>query len=407
MDLLLVFDVGPERQCYCAISSRSDIVNFMKPSLTDFISTDDLEMLARPVDQAFALPNHIYTSDEFAKLENKYLFPRLWVFAGYVHDIATNGDIKPVTVAGRPILLLRDHDGNIRAFLNSCRHRGMELIDDTRTDAKVIRCPYHSWTYGLDGRLRSTPHFTGYGKHKIDSNDAMDELGLSALNCGVWHDWVFVNLDGQAEPFADYVVPFAARFSDYDLSVIRHYKHYTIDTAANWKLIMENFIEPYHIATVHPLYNKVGPFQEYDIGVDGHCYSVSSAKGYPETWNLQPPTFPTLPEVRWHGTENCSLFPTLWMTASRDFLLSSIVVPVTAERTRWCWDYYTIGDSAEFETGYKELADYIDEVIAEDPPIIEGWHRGMGASDTARGLFSPPYEHHLQRWQQMLVDTMA
>ena len=378
----------------------------MTISLADFIGPDTREALARPVEQAESLPNIIYTSDDFARLENERLFPRLWVFAGYAHDIAGVGDIRPVTIAGRPILLLRDREGGVRAYLNSCRHRGMELVKKPCANAKVICCPYHSWTYELDGQLKATPHFSGYGKNKIDENGAMDELGLIPVRCAAWHDWIFVNLDGKAPPFEDYIAPFAARFADYDMSALRYYKGYTIDTAANWKLIMENFIEPYHIGTVHPLYNQVGPFQDYEIGIDGHCYIVSSEKGYPEGWKAPPPTFPNLPEELWLGTENCSLFPTFWLTAARDFVISSVAIPVAADRSDWQWDFYFVGDSPDDEAARKEVADFHDGIIAEDPPVIEGWQRGVAASDTARGRFSPPYEHHVRRWQEMLVETM-
>ena len=379
----------------------------MTPSLADFIGPNDRAALARPVERAESLPNIIYTSEDFARLENERLFPRLWVVAGYAHDIAGVGDIQPVAVAGRSVLLLRDRKGGIRAYLNSCRHRGMELFKEPCRNAKVICCPYHSWTYELDGRLKATPHFEGYGTNKIGGNGAMDELGLIPVRCAVWHDWIFVNLDGKAPPFEDYIAPFTARFADYDMSALRYFKGYTIDTAANWKLIMENFIEPYHIGTVHPLYNKIGPFQDYEIGSDGHCYIASIDKGYPENWKTPPPAFSNLPEERWFGTENCSLFPTFWITAARDFVLSSVAIPVSADRTDWRWDFYFIGDDPDFEAARKEVSDYHDAVVAEDPPIIEGWQRGVAGSDTARGRFSPAYEHHVRRWQEMLVETMA
>ena len=89
------------------------------------------------------------------------MFARTWTLAGFLHNISGRGDLQPVTVAGVPLMLLRDHDGNVRCFHNDCRHRGAVLIDRPCQGKRVVRCPYHSWTYGLDGRLLARPHFFG------------------------------------------------------------------------------------------------------------------------------------------------------------------------------------------------------------------------------------------------------
>ena len=129
----------------------------MSPSLQAVIGAEALAAFETPGPVARGLTSTAYTSEAFFALENERLFPGSWVFAGFAHELARPGDAMPVSVAGRPLLLVRDAGGRIRAFHNVCRHRCLKLVDAPCNVGRAIRCPYHSWTYGLDGSLRLTP----------------------------------------------------------------------------------------------------------------------------------------------------------------------------------------------------------------------------------------------------------
>ena len=130
--------------------------------LERLIGRDALERIEAPLEEAGALPNAAYTSDAFLELENERLFARGWTLAGCAHQIPGPGDGLPVTVAGLPLILLRNREGEIRAFHNVCRHRGAQILAEPCRGKPALTCPYHAWSYDLEGRLTARPHFHGH-----------------------------------------------------------------------------------------------------------------------------------------------------------------------------------------------------------------------------------------------------
>ncbi|MGY8996344.1 MAG: aromatic ring-hydroxylating oxygenase subunit alpha, partial [Alphaproteobacteria bacterium] len=179
-------------------------------SVRSVLTDDVLAKMGLGVDQARGLPNAAFTDEDFLKLEQKYLFARTWVFAGQASELPDVGDVRPVSVAGRPVILVRGRDGAVRAFHNVCPHRGARLIVEDVDGVAMMACPYHAWTYALDGKLKSRPHF-----YKPDCHDTQgdDNVSLFEVRCETWHDWIFVNLDGEAEAFDDHIAPVEAWFS--------------------------------------------------------------------------------------------------------------------------------------------------------------------------------------------------
>ena len=140
----------------------------------------------------------------------------------------------------------------MRAFHNVCRHRCLKLVDKPGNVGRTIRCPYHSWLYRLDGALRAAPYFGGRDPRAAPPGFDRSQYGLAPVRSAMWHDWIFVNLNGNAPPFEDFVAPLRKRLDGLDLSRMQHLA--TIDfgeVAANWKLLIENFIAPYHVRFVH------------------------------------------------------------------------------------------------------------------------------------------------------------
>jgi phenylpropionate dioxygenase-like ring-hydroxylating dioxygenase large terminal subunit len=219
---------------------------------------------------AAGLPAWAYTDDDFWAKECDTVLSKSWVCAGFVHELAEAGDVTPMTVAGKPLLLLRNHEGEIAAFHNVCRHRCLTLVDTPKNVGKLIRCPYHAWAYGLNGQLRASPHFGGTGVHRPEGFDARKN-GLVPVRTHVWQDWIFVNLDGHAPDFEAYAAPLIARLDGIDFTKLTPVA--TLDfgeIATNWKFIMENFIEPYHVQFVHPATTDQPLTDHYTI-VDGPC----------------------------------------------------------------------------------------------------------------------------------------
>ena len=131
------------------------------------LGSDALARMDLPLDEASGLPNVAYTSEDWQRLENTRLFARSWSFAGYAHDLPNPGDAVPVDLAGMPLVLVRDGDGEIRAFHNVCRHRGATILEEKACGLKFLTCPYHAWAYDLTGALRTRPHFHGGERHDV------------------------------------------------------------------------------------------------------------------------------------------------------------------------------------------------------------------------------------------------
>ena len=161
-----------------------------------------LSAVRTSVDKANGLPNSHYIDPQVFEEEKHALLFGQWAGLAVAADVPEPGDAKPITFLGMPLLLLRDKDGDVRVFQNICRHRGMILVEQPGKIRGAIRCPYHSWCYGLNGELRTAPHVGGPGQNTHEDID-FSTLGLFRIRSYVWRDVVFVNVDGNAPEFED------------------------------------------------------------------------------------------------------------------------------------------------------------------------------------------------------------
>ena len=247
----------------------------MSANAASLLGQDSIARLRQPIERARGLPRAAYTSPEFFDLEQRELFPKTWVSVCFAEDIATPGDAIPVAAAGVPIIVLRAENGDVRAFHNVCRHRATIVLRQPAQALTQLQCPYHAWTYGLDGSLRATPYFDGTPDAASAALDRAS-LGLVPVRCGVWNHVVFVNLDGQAPPLAEVVAPAAAEFAPLDTDDLRQGHRLTWEFEANWKLVFDNW-EVYHHVWVHEgVFDRMT--DEVDIAT-GRPYTDSITEG--------------------------------------------------------------------------------------------------------------------------------
>ena len=217
------------------------------------------------------LPSAAYTDEKFLSLEANTVFAENWAFVGFVHELAKPGDILPVILAGKPIILVRNIKNEIVAFHNVCRHRCLKLVDEPKNTGKLIRCPYHSWTYDLDGKLISSPHFGGTDNHEPKGFDPK-KYGLETIRIKLWHDWIFVNLNKKAPPFEKYIKKISKQLKGIDLNKIKPVATLNFgEVATNWKFLVENYVEPYHVQFVHKTTTSQ-PLKDHYTIVDGNCF---------------------------------------------------------------------------------------------------------------------------------------
>ena len=192
------------------------------------------------------IPVERYRDPVMFELENEHIWARSWLFAGHESELREPGAYKTFSRSGAPILLVRGHDGVLRAFYNSCRHRGAPVVRDACGTAKRLTCQYHSWSYDTCGELKAVPDARSFA--------GLDEpsLGLVPVRCETWEGFIFVTEDPDAPPLVEFLGPLCQQMQEIDgpsLQVLGRQNH---RIECNWKLLVDAFLEVYHIRTVHP-----------------------------------------------------------------------------------------------------------------------------------------------------------
>ncbi|HWK47700.1 MAG TPA: aromatic ring-hydroxylating dioxygenase subunit alpha [Stellaceae bacterium] len=373
--------------------------------------TEDVEArLFRPTGEAVGLPGSLYTDPAFFGVERELTFGRSWVCAGIVDDLPNPGDLVPIDIAGIPILLARAADGTIRAFHNICRHRGVKLVSEP-TRRNLVVCPYHAWSYTLDGKLLKTPNYCGPDAHTHDGFDAADR-GLLPIRCELWHRLIFINLDAAAPSLMEDLTPLLRRWSAYDFSRLRHGGSLRFELKANWKLVIENFVERYHLPFVHPLLNSVSSVKHTLHIVDSDRFVGVGSRNFdppPVTPDHQLPTFPGLTAEQLKKAEYVELFPNVMLGCHYNHFYAFILQPVGVDRTIERFEFFFIGDEAmtpELAPARKQMVDLVDLVNGEDIDIVQRLHEGCASPAMAGCVFSPVMEDTTHQFQKMVVGHM-
>ncbi len=197
-----------------------------------------------PFEQARAMPPEVYTTDEFHDAELEHIFGKEWFCVGRASSLAEPGEYITCDLAGEPVVVLRDRDGALRAMSNVCRHRMSTLLEG-RGKVRSIVCPYHAWTYNLDGSLRGAPAMT------LNEGFCKDNYQLPTVRCEEWLGWVFVTLNPDCPPVAERLAEVEAMVGDYDMTNYQEMFFETHLWDTNWTILAENFMESYHLPVLH------------------------------------------------------------------------------------------------------------------------------------------------------------
>ena len=209
-----------------------------------------------------ALEPRYYTDPVLYEAEQRLILERTWQFAGHVNDLAGPGAYLTAYAGNQPILVLRDDNGELRAYRNVCRHRASQLLTGSGQCKGAIRCRYHGWTYKFDGTLIGVPEGLAYGDRLNKS-----KLGLMPVRIEEVSGLLFVNLDRDATPFADMLGDLPARLDRYGLRNLEPYDHHTASQPANWKIVADNYLEGYHVPIAHPGLMRMLDYKHYDTEV--------------------------------------------------------------------------------------------------------------------------------------------
>ncbi len=197
-----------------------------------------------PFEQALAMPKSVYTSPEFAAEEMQHIFAREWLCAGRADALPNPGDYLTMQISGEPIVVLRDRAGALRAMSNVCRHRMSQLLEG-RGNTRSIVCPYHAWTYNLDGSLRGAPAMT------LNESFCKEQIGLPQVRCEEWLGWIMVTLNPDAPSPSVRLAEVEALVGNLHMEAYSEAFREEFRWATNWKVLAENFMESYHLPVCH------------------------------------------------------------------------------------------------------------------------------------------------------------
>jgi phenylpropionate dioxygenase-like ring-hydroxylating dioxygenase large terminal subunit len=343
------------------------------------------------------LPYAWYTDPEILRREQERIFRSAWQYAGHTGELPEPGTYMTARAGRTPVVVTRARDGELRAFLNVCRHRGFAVAEGAGK-RETIQCPYHAWTYGLDGSLRSAP------RSEEIADFPRDELGLCRIAVDTWGPFLFVNAHRDPEPLAEALGSMPAQVAELGLDVeeLVFHSRWEAELDANWKVVCENFLECYHCQVAHPQLAEMldTSAEAYALSVDGRLSSQRGATraGGGTTMHLDG----ELPRSQFHF-----LWPNLGVNIfpGKPNISIGPMVPLAPARTYRLLDYF-FGPAVD-EAWIDELLAFDDQVGIEDRALVEGVQRGLAGGGVEHGYLMGRSERLIGHFQELTRAALA
>ncbi|MEE9388768.1 MAG: aromatic ring-hydroxylating dioxygenase subunit alpha [Paracoccaceae bacterium] len=374
------------------------------------MQNSDLSHVLKPIASANGLPNEHYVNEDMFQIEKQKLLFENWSGIGFAKDVPDTGDVMPVDFMGMPLLVVHAKDGVVRVFQNTCRHRGMTLVQEKKNiGTGAIRCAYHSWCYGQTGKLVTTPHVGGPGQN-THAEIKRDELGLIEIRSYIWRDVIFVNISGSAPEFTDYAANLITRWGEFDGQTLHHGgadSSFDFEVKCNWKLPVENYCESYHLPWIHPGLNSYSKLEDHYHIENSGKFSGQGTNVYRPTISDTGQKFPDFMGLsgKWDaGAEYVALYPNVLFAAHRDHAFALILEPLAKGHTVEHVEIYYASEQAagpEFAELRKANAALWHGVLKEDIFVVEGMQKGRLGVHFDGGKFSPVMDsptHCFHQW---------
>src|SRR5213082_3053183 len=355
---------------------------------------------------AKTLRQQYFASAEIFRREQEQIFAKQWLVVGHQSQIADPGDYFLVSIppssgygaTGESLIVIRDKNGEIHGFYNVCRHRGTRLKEDACGHASAIQCPYHAWTYRLDGRLIGAPHMD-----EVPGFDKAD-YSLPPVNLALWEGFIFVNLaparNASTEragymPLEEWFAPLAGKFAHWNLPALRSAKRIEYDVRANWKLIFENYSECYHCPGVHPALSKLTPYDsaENDLSEGpflGGFMRIGKGKSLSMSGNACALPVGDLKGEGHNRVFYYSIFPNMLLSMHPDYVMVHQLWPKSAERTLIFCDWFfhpEAFDRTDFHP--NDAIEFWDMTNQQDWRVCELSQQGIASRAYRPGPYSP------------------
>jgi phenylpropionate dioxygenase-like ring-hydroxylating dioxygenase large terminal subunit len=351
---------------------------------------------AAPLSEASTIPGAWYTDPRIASLERDQVFGRTWQAVGRADQVANPGQYFTAEVAGEPILVARDADGVLRAFYNVCRHHATAVAWETEGTATSFRCPYHGWTYGLDGTLKGMTDFEGVRNFERSQN------GLVETRVAAWERFVWVNLEPSGPALELFLGRLVERVRPLELGKLQFFERHTYSVKCNWKVFVDNYLDGgYHVPHMHKGLNSVIDYTHYTIE-NGERHSVQSSP-VRSSADSDPAAAATRQGERAYYLWQ---YPNFMLNWYEGYLDTNLVVPEGVDECTVIFDFY-FADVGEAHREYnRQSISVSDRVQDEDIAICESVQRGLKSRAYDAGRLSVRREAGEHLFHRLLASDL-
>lgn len=356
--------------------------------------------LQAALEQGYTLPASWYLDPALFARETSHIFRRTWQYAGLTEQVSRPGDFFTCTLGRVPLLIARDEAGEIRAFVNVCRHRGCELILQECGNRSTFQCHYHAWTYNLDGTLRAAPGM------KYEEDFDPTSFPLHRVHLETWGPFIFVTLHNDAPPLKTILgeLPDLLLATGVRLNGLKRRMRQVYSIAANWKVVVDNYLECYHCPVAHPGFSALIDTSTYTVTE----YEYFSTQGGPQKARVhadQEPGFTT------SGVVTDGFFAYLWPNFTLNLypgpgnLSLNLFLPQAVDHTLAIFDY--LFDDAVSHNDQEQFHQFIDQVQREDIALCESVQRGLQSGYFTQGKLMLHQEQALQHFQRLVYRSLV
>ena len=331
-----------------------------------------------PLEHASTIPSPWYFDEAIAELENSAVFGKTWQAVGRAEQVQNPGQFLTADICGDPIVVVRGEDSQLRAFYNVCRHHAAAVVREAQGCAKQFRCPYHGWTYGIDGTLKGMVEFDGVCDFDRSAN------GLVPVPVDTWENFVFVNLDSDAGSLASVLGSIPPIVAPLELTRKLHYFDRRIYTLrSNWKVYVDNYLDGgYHVPHAHKGLSSVIEYTKYTIeNFERACLQSSPLSSDSSSEAGVASTRQGRAFYLW-------IYPNFMLNAYEGVMDTNVVVPLGVDKCAVIFDYYFSDTSAAAETRNRESIAVSEKVQDEDMGICDAVQRGLGSRAYLAGRLS-------------------
>ena len=348
-----------------------------------------------PLAEALTIPAPWYVDDRIAALERQTVFSRSWQAVGRADQVRRPGDYLTANVAGEPIVVVRGQDHQLRAFFNVCRHHAAAVMTEPCGHATILRCPYHGWSYGLDGALKGVPEFAGVQNFDPAKN------GLVPVIVDTWENFVFVHLDPHAVPLKEFLGSIVPRLAPLEVSRLGFFERRTYRLDCNWKVYVDNYLDGgYHVPHLHKGLNSVLDYTGYTIENDGR-YCLQSSPMVSSTEDAATSATRTGDRAYYYW-----LYPNFMINCYAGYMDTNLVLPIDTDHCLVIFDFYFSDVSEAARAHNSESVNVSNRVQDEDEGICASVQRGLKSRAYGAGRLSVRRESGEYLYHRLLAHDL-